>query len=166
VSGRPSGIIEAVALRNAPKEQAFGFLPVLGHPAYGEDNVEHNFDYAVMATNGMDWKEARLHSPDWDDIFPWAGGPGRLSNRVFDDIVKTGDDVRVLALKRAHHGDGVIVRLQSFGPSATKLLFPGRKPCSASLCDSLENDLYGLEVSEDGIEVPLERAVITVRVVF
>ena len=38
VSFNGKGSVEWVVLRNAPREVAFGFLPILAHPASGRDS--------------------------------------------------------------------------------------------------------------------------------
>jgi hypothetical protein len=155
-------------LRNAPKERAFGFLPVPAHPAGGANDAPHAFDYAVAFTTAGDWRANRLHVLAehllWDDP-PGARGP-------FVDESQDGPawtdhaDVRVRAVKPAEDGCGLIVRLNSFVRDAgiVRLAYDGREIGRAFLCDALERNGAELAVEGGRPLVPVDRAIVTARI--
>ncbi len=161
-----NGIAEWVALRNAPRERAFGFLPVLAHPAYGEVNEETSLVYAVGFTQGGDWHANRLHvladrvlSESFAD--PGVQDPETRSDAAFS----TGsEDVRILAVKPAGNGDGIIVRLQSFGRKISRLACNGKEIDRAVLCDAREGDLEEIPCKEGRAEVRFVSAIASVRI--
>jgi len=167
VSASAEGILECVALRNTPKERAFGFLPLPAHPAYGRDSDEHAFDYAVGFTREGDWHRNRLHVLAPEVLSEAWIEPGKADlSSASAEMVSTGsDDIRVLALKPAHQGEGLIVRLQSFGPEEAYLELKGRPIQRAVLCDARERDLEELECRDGKAEIPLKSAIVTARVI-
>jgi len=167
VSAGETGILECVALRNAPKERAFGFLPLPGHPAYGEDNEIHGFDYALGFTREGDWRVNRLHVLAPEILAESWMNPGAKRYPAWGEApISTGsEDVRVLAVKPAQRGEGLIVRLQSFGAETAVLRFQDRQIERAVLCDARERDRGELECHDGKAEVPLVKSITTVRVI-
>jgi len=163
VSASSHGGFEWIALRNAPKERAFGFLPVLANPSYAPDPDEHEFSYAVCATPDGNWLANKLHLLA-DDALASAGAAPHTETLVKTD----SEDVKVVAVKPAWLGEGVIVRLQSFDPGLKKvaLKFGRAKAVSACLCDAREKDIEKLAVSKNSVAVPLEKSLVSVRVIF
>ena len=162
VSANSHGGIEWVALRNAPRERAFGFLPVPSCPAFGPDPGEHEFVYAVMPTPGGSWRENRLHLMAEEALAPY--GTAILT----DTLVKTdAHDVKVIAVKPAWLGAGVIVRLQRFDPARKQVLLScaSRPIARAWLCDARERDIQELILSSGGVSIPLGAAIVTVRII-
>jgi len=166
ISANGNGIVEWVALRNAPKEKAFGFLPLLAHPAYGEDPDEHLFDYAVAITRQGDWRVNRLHVLAHDVLSEaWINGETVAPATRADAWISTGsEDVRIVAIKPAHRGQGLIVRLMSFGASSGMLEFKDRTVERAFLCDARERDLEEIRPIEGRVEVSFPRAIVSLRV--
>jgi len=165
LSANGNGVVEWIVLRNAPKERAFGCLPLLAHPAYGEDNDEHPFDYAVGYTREGDWRTNRLHvfAPQvlgkaWTD--PDIKDPAAMADGW---ISTSSEDVRVIAVKRAHRGEGLVVRLLSFGADRATLQFRDRPIKKAVLCDARERDIEEIRCVEGRVEVPLAGAIVSVR---
>jgi hypothetical protein len=164
------GTVEWVALRYAPRERAFGLLPIPAHPASGTDPHEGQLDYAVWLTpHGDAYRNGLPHhvrralraamfapgDPDLDD----------LANSV---VVVDHSDVMVTALKPAYDGNGVVVRLASFARAAVTVALscPARPICWAALCSARERDLGPLEVRDGVALVPVSRALASVRVGF
>jgi hypothetical protein len=170
VASDGAGALEWIALRYAPRETAFHFLPLLAHPASGTESHEGQLDYAVWFTHGGDTRTNRLphhvrralraalfgpNEPDLDD----------LANSV---MVVDRDDVQVTALKPAFRGDAVVVRLASFALAAVtlRLYCPSRPIRGATLCDAREREICSLEVRSDGVIVPMFHALASVLVWF
>jgi len=164
ISANRNGEVEWVALRNAPRERAFGFLPFASHPAYGLDDSEHPFDYAIGFTREGDWQRNSLPAisrkifrktwidPHWSDPEDRAEG-----------VVMVPENVRVLALKRAQRGEGLILRLQSFGPKEALIGLTGRQVKKAVLCDARERDIKDLSIDSEALTVPFTASIATVR---
>lgn len=153
ISGNSLGTLEWIALRNTPREQAFGFLPLLGHPAKAHDPDEHTLDYAVGFTNSGDWRENKLH------LF--------TRDAQADPLFRTdNEDVVVMALKPAESGQGVIVRLFSYGfySGSVKLECAGRPIKRAVVCDAQEREDEPIAVEEGKAVVPLSGAIATVKI--
>jgi hypothetical protein len=166
VSATADGALECVAIRNAPMERAFGVVPIpTAFPAYGADCAEHAFECIVGFTRRGDWKENKLHAVAENIFSGLAGGerPPSLSDVAGAGIKLGSKDVVVLALKRAHRGEGLIVRLQSFGPDRVDLALVGRQVKRAFLADARERDIREVEVKSSTARVPLERGIVTVR---
>ena len=168
VSSDGAGALEWIALRYAPREVAFSFVPILAHPASGTDPHQGQLDYAVWFTPAGDARDNRLphhvrralraalfapNHPDLDD----------LANSV---MVVDRDDVQVTALKQAFRGDAVVVRLANFAHGAieARLACPSRPIQSATLCDACEREISPLEVRGGQVVVPMPRALASVLV--
>jgi hypothetical protein len=166
VSATENGVLECIALRNAPMERAWRAVPIpTAFPAYGLDAGEHAFDCAVGFTRAGDWRENRLHQAArtvLNDPFTDTGTDG-LSRAVDDAVQLDTPDAAVLAVKRAHRGAGLIVRLQSFGARRVDLTLTGRRIASAFLTDARERDIRKLSVRSETVRVPLEHDIVTVR---
>ncbi|HEY3357339.1 MAG TPA: hypothetical protein VGQ83_29080 [Polyangia bacterium] len=161
---RDRGVLEWLALRNAPHERAFGCLPLVCHPASGADHDAHGLDYAVVATPAGDYRAAglpRLARAALDDALGLQGAAALAG------IARcAAPDVHVSAVKAAHRGAGVIVRLESIAPGPCEVrLECAAAPASASLCDARERDLAPLRVDGDAVVVPVTRALTSVRLV-
>lgn len=167
VSGRAGGRIEWVVARNARRERAFGFLPVVAFPANGADPSIQVTDYAVCATGPGDWRDNGLHliapqalTPPWRD--PDAARIEALAGRA---VVVDHPDVEVVAVKPAANGSGYVVRLFSWagGPVTARLdAGPGRIK-EASLCDARERDLGPVDVEEGRAVVRVSGNITSVR---
>jgi len=167
ISCRADGQVEAVALRNATRERAWGLLPLLATIATGHERHTCAFDYALLFTPGGDWCENGLpliaHALA---AGPWAG-PGGAELRALAASVATVDrpDVFILAAKPAWRGQGIIVRLytdSAFG-APVELRLPGRTVRAAALCDARERDLAPLEVRDGAVHLTMPGAIATVR---
>ncbi len=166
VSADANGVVEWVALRNAPIERAFGVLPVPSCPARGDDPGRHTLDYALRFTTAGDWRanllpaEARLARAQFD-----GGGP---AGRAAGGFESSDPKALITAVKRASRGDGLIVRLMSFAGSAGEFRLRSRDRAirRALLCDARERDLSELTIDEAEAVVPARAGVVSVRVIF
>jgi len=170
VTARPSGILEAVALRNTPRERPMGIPAIQTVVANGTDPVEHEFDYAFWPAGQGDWRtrkvfaqakmalsDARLDpaKPDWET--------------TASSMVKTSrDDVVVTAVKKAESGKGVVVRLFSYaeGPASVRLSYSGKQVKSAVLVNALEQELEQLPVKDGTVELKMTYSLATVLIQF
>lgn len=162
------GVLEWVALRNAPIELAYGVLPVPAHPASGSTHEAHRLDYAVWFTPAGDWRENHLarhvRRALRAALFPvGARDLDAVANAAF---TTDHDDVLVTALKPASRGEGVIARLRSYASGPVEIVLraargPIRRAC---LCDARERDLDEIPIDpRGGARVPVERAITSVR---
>jgi len=170
VSGNSNGVLEWIALRNVSRERAFGFLPLLAHPASGSDSEEHTFDYAVWFTPKGDWRENKL-----DDLAgqvladSWIETETPNTANLADDFISVrGGEGRIGAVKKASRGEGLIVRLLFFEPSPgeVRLKCQGREIIRAFLCDARERDKEELPVESGEAVLSINSAINTVRLLF
>ncbi len=150
--GRDGGL-ELVALRNATHERAFGFLPIPGMPMSGHEHEVYAFDYALLLTSAGDWRENQI---------PTAANTHRPTA---SPVTCDSADVYVAAVKPASRGEGVIVRLLTFGPfgQTVSLDASALGVRAASLCDARERDLEPVEVQGGKVRLQLAGAISTLR---
>jgi hypothetical protein len=165
VTAGANGLLECIALRNAPLERAYRVIPIPAHPAYGTDFGEHTFDCAAGFTREGDGRESRLPALAREALRDARvdARPSHLPDTGDGSVLLDTDDAAVTALKRAHRGEGLIARIQSFGAKSAMLSIPGRDIAGASLADALERDIEKLPVKAGGVSVPLAGAITTVR---
>jgi hypothetical protein len=156
VSADPHGGLEWVALRNAPKEQAWGLLPIPAHPARGDNDAEHGLDYAVGYTEAGDWRDNALAASAervlWD---------GTLEREAVGSWLQVPAGVVVRAAKRAEDGRGRIVRLGGHSPGAWQVRSPGM--LRAMVCDALERDVQEVQVVDGMCTVQCEGTIVSLR---
>ena len=113
VSYRADGTLELVALRNAPRETAFGVIKLPANPASGHEVASATFDYALLFTSGGDWRDNGIPETARSMAFgPWDDPVrGALQMSAATDVTTDRSDVWVTAVKPASRGNGVIVRL-------------------------------------------------------
>jgi hypothetical protein len=168
VSAHSDGSLDWVAARNAPKERAFGLLPLLANPARGEESSTQTMDCTLCLIGGRSstadhlaaLAEEALH-PAWRDLE--AHGRRLAASRV---AWTDSEQVRLAALEHAFNGDGLILRLHRWGRSPSRMhlgLAQGRI-ASAVLCDGYERELSPLRIEAGTAVVPLAAAITTVRV--
>jgi alpha-mannosidase len=164
-----NGRLEAIALRNAPIERAFGFFPLRGLSAVGHERASHTFDYAILFTSSGDWHEndiplvaSSIADNPWDTT-----GRAELRALVASAVTTNRAEVMVTALKPASRGEGLIVRLSAltgFGASVD-ITIRDRRLKAAFLCDARERDLKLLEVQGQTVRLTMPGTIATVRVV-
>lgn len=156
-----TGTVEVVLTRTAPRELAWGVVPLLG-PALG---WERGPATAHLAFGPHDRARPPHHT-------------GRHLHRHVDraagrsaptwPIELDDPEVDVTTVKPADHGGGVIVRLRRWDAATgavTIAVAPelGRPVTSAWRCDALERDIAPLDVSGGAVTVPLDAHLTTVR---
>lgn len=164
------GALEWVVLRNAPWERAFGFLPVLAHPASGSERGDSRIEYATWITGPGEGRESDLARSVRRALRAAVFPPGEADLDALASSAITSDhqDVLVAAIKAASRGEGTVVRLRSYagGRVRTTLRVPGRTIREARACDARERDLGPLHVDADGgVQVDLDRAIASVRLI-
>ncbi|MBI5480093.1 MAG: hypothetical protein HY906_14600 [Deltaproteobacteria bacterium] len=160
------GGLEWIAARNATKEQAFGFLPILCHPIGGTCHGRQVLDYAVWCTPAGGHLENRLPRLARQVLRDSWLTPGVPDPEALADTVVRSDraDVLVGAVKPASRGTGVVARLERFSRHATHVRLRAARPILAAwLCDARERDLRGLQVADGRVEVPLALGLTSVR---
>jgi hypothetical protein len=170
VSTDGRGGIEWITHRNAPKERAFGILPVMAHPASGPDPGEYEFHCAVLATAAGDWRDNRLVEHARRALSACLLAPHDPGlEALADSLVTTDNDlVMVSAVKPSCAGAGLVVRLENPGgmPTRVKLRREDLPIQRATLTDACERDLCQLELEDGAALVPLSRSIATVRLLF
>jgi hypothetical protein len=170
VSSDGAGSLEWIALRHAPRETAFGLLPIPAHPASGTDPHEGELDYAVWFTASGDARYNRLphHVRRALRAAMFAPGEPDLDDLANSVMVVDRADAQVMALKPPFRGPGVVVRLSSFarGPIEVRLSCPSRPIRTATLCDARERTISSLEVHDGVAVVPMRYALASVQVSF
>lgn len=158
ISVSKSGALEWIVARNAPRERAFGWLPVLAHPI-GGTNPDHQVHHAALMGRG-EVREARrsleLH---------WLPEAHRAASEQVEELVQCDSSaVSVRAVKRSSSGE-VTVRLyrerQVDGP--VRVWLSDHEVESAWSCDALGRPLSELEISEGQVVVPMSSRLISVK---
>jgi hypothetical protein len=166
-SYRRDGRLEAIALRNATCERAFGLFPLLGLPAVGHERASHTFDYAILFTPAGDWRENGIplvaHSiadNPWDTT-----GHAELRALAASAVTTNRPEVAVTAVKPASRGEGLIVRLSTLTVSGSPVdvTIRDRHLKAGFLCDARERDLKPLEVHGQTARLVMPGAIATVR---
>jgi hypothetical protein len=170
VSCQPDGNLEVVALRNATRERAFRFLPLLGMPVTGRERSIHTFDYALVFTTAGDWRDNAIPlvaRSVVDRLLDTTGRPNL--HHLFEPVVTTDrSDVIATAVKPASRGDGLIVRLSTHSSpgSPVTLAIRDRTVKAALLCDARERDLQPLAVRAGAAHLSMPGTIGTVRLLF
>ncbi|MBL7202488.1 MAG: hypothetical protein ISS56_20325 [Anaerolineae bacterium] len=164
---RPDGTLEIVALRNATRERAFGFLPLLANPASGHERETHTLGYALVFTAGGGWQENDIPAIARQVAASTRNGAGTARRRVVAPPIVTtgGPGVVVAAVKPASRGEGTIIRLCAPSPPASTVTvsIPGRTIVRATLCDARERDVEPLQVHEGAAHIGMAGTIATVR---
>jgi hypothetical protein len=164
VSLSPELDLDWIVARNASKERAFRFLPVLAHPIGGTSDELQTHHALLFVTPG------RVASQEIRQQLELAWLPTELQGlrRVASARVQCDDPaVSIVAMKRADVGSGVILRLASERRSArtVRVWLPARQIQAAFQCDAREQDLGSLEFDDRGALVPLSARLTTVRLI-
>jgi len=167
VSYRPDGRLNVIALRNATRERAFGFLPIPGMPVSGREQSIHAFEYAILFTPAGDWRQNGIPLVAHSVVdSPWDM-TGRAKLRELAASVVTTDraEVIVIAVKPASRGDGLIARLLTLTSpgSPVAVSIRNRTIKTAFLCDARERDLEPLEVRAGIAHLTMPGTIATVR---
>jgi hypothetical protein len=165
VHGWPNGTVETVVARTAPRELAWGVVPLLG-PAMG---YERGTQTAQLAFGRHDAAEA-----------PHRTGRAlqrhvdRTAGRVtptWPVTIDGGDaDAELLSVKPADRGAGVIVRVRNWDREHRTLHLGVDPDCGDPIteawrCDGNERDLEELAVSHGRVEIALDAHLVSVRLI-
>jgi hypothetical protein len=167
VSLAADGTLQAVALRNAPRERAYHFFPLSGNPAKGYERDAYSFVYGIEFTGGGDWIDNRLAEKAYSgNLNPWSDSKLTKLHRLAEELIAIDrSDVWVLANKPARRGTGRVVRLYALaGVQETATLESTQSEIlEAFLCDARERNIRRLEVREGAVRVPLVGTMTSVR---
>lgn len=166
---RHGGRMELVALRNATRELAFGFLPLPATPATGYERFSTAVTYTLRFTPSGNWRQNEIPGLAYEQTWiPWEPDEHAAQHALAASIICTDrEDVVITAVKAAARGTGVIVRLTSLGIPAGQvaLTAPGRTITGAWSCDARERDLTELVVGDGVAQLDLSRLITTVRLI-
>lgn len=132
VHANPAGTLETIVARTAVKELAFRVLPVLA-PAWGRKWGTQDAAIALRWLDGPDPATVIQAGRDLARRVDHAAGrpPPKWLIEADDPLVE------VIAVKLAHRGDGIIVRLRHWGP-------PGPpRPVALTLASGIEAEITG-----------------------
>ncbi len=160
VSVGPTGALEWIVARNAPKERAFGWLPVPAHPI-GGTNPDVQVHHAALMGRGALASARRaleLH---------WLPEHHREASEHAEELVQCDHDRVMIKSVRRSGGDGELtVRLYREDPltGPVRVWLRERGVTSAWICDALDRQLQSLTVEPDGrVVVPLTSRLTSVR---
>jgi hypothetical protein len=163
----PAGALEWIVARNALKERAFGWLPVLAHPIGGTNVDVQVHDSALLALPaglGLATLSRARRALD----LAWLPVGERAASLSAESVVHCDTPgVKVVALKRAASGAGVVVRLycERVPERPVRLTVENLAPREASLCDALERPLWALTIEPSGcVLVPIANRTTSLRV--
>jgi hypothetical protein len=164
-----NGELQVVALRNAPRERAYHFLPLSGNPAKGYERDAFTFVYALEFTPGGDWIQNNLAQKAYArDLNPWADPSYTCLRQLAEGQIRTDrTDVWVIANKPATRGKGRIVRLYTLAAphQPVSLSFAHEEIEEAYLCDARERDIRPLEVRDGLVHGTLPGTIASVRLI-
>lgn len=162
---KPAGTVETVVARTAVKELAFGAIPVLA-PAWGRKWGTQHADIALRWVDDPDPATVIQTGRELARRVDQAAGrqPPRWLIEADDPLVE------VIAVKLAHRGDGVVVRLRHWGPPGPPrpvvlTLASGidAEITAAWRTDSRERDLGALVVDGGAARLGIDRYLTTAR---
>jgi alpha-mannosidase len=167
--GPEDGELETVALRNANREMAFGFLPLPATPARGHEDRPYAFDYALWFTPGGNWRDNEIPRVARGlSGSPWAPPEWPPLYRLAATAVTTSrSEVVVSAAKPASAGEGWIVRLYTLTEPGEPVFVrvPGRQLRAAWLCDARERDIEPLKLADGAAHLTMPGTIASVRLI-
>jgi hypothetical protein len=163
----PEGTMELVALRNAPRETAYGLFHLTANPARGIEREACTFEFAIEFTAAGDWRTNQLASVAYrQNLWPWRDPRlAELWAQANSLVALDGDDLQMVACKPASRGKGRIVRLHT----STRMGLPvsvkvaGSPVEEAFLCDARERDIQRLEVRDGAVQLTMPGTIASVR---
>lgn len=175
------GGVEVVVARNAPRELAWGVVPLLG-PATGHEAGFHanelGFSFSAAPSLGVAGRrlQRRVDAAAGRDMPSWLVAVSATTTDSTTDQVDRGaitnvDDVEVVAVKPAQRGDGIIVRLRHLNPeglTATRSVRLSMNQNNATitkawLCTTNEADRHQLAVTDGLVDVAASGYFTTIR---
>jgi hypothetical protein len=164
-------VIEFVGLRNALRETAFGAIGIPANPASGFEKQICAFEYAFGFTIDGDWQKNLLDAmADQVKDHDWGNGDYFHYQKHVQGHIKihAPKPVRIIALKSAHRGTGMILRLRAYQiPQSSVTIFLPQYPIkAATLCDARERDIKSVAVDNGKITLSLTDTITTLRLIF
>ena len=167
ISYNPGGRIELIAMRNATREKAFGWIKLPANPAAGHERETYAFEYALLFTEAGDWHDNNLHLLANGISHGFRATPADAAlHKLADSIITTDNsDVWVTAIKPASRGKGTVVRLNALlvPDSTVRVSTRAFRVTRAFLCDARERDLQPLCVKDGAVLVTIPGTVTTIR---
>lgn len=168
LSYQPDGHVEFVAMRNANRETAYGFIKLPANPATGYETEPYAFEYALVCTAQGDWYANNV------DIMartiPWSPRhdlhPQHLAHAV-DTLVHTNNPhVAISAIKLTADGTGMIVRLHTpvVPHHPVQISVADTTVHRAVLCDAREHELQPLPIHAGIITLTMPGTIATIRI--
>jgi hypothetical protein len=153
-----TGELAWIVARNAPKERAFGFLPVLAHPIGGSNDDSQVHESALLCLSST--KPAALAFAREALERSWKSSPLERQALVSSTELVRCDSpgVRVVALKHNTRRDRLLLRLfaEQPPPEPARITLAHGSLQSAFLSDALERELSALRVEASScVVVPL-----------
>lgn len=158
-----TGTVETVVARTAPRELAWGVVPLLG-PAMGWERGAQSAHLAFASH--------RIGTPPHRTGRMLQGHVDRRASRTPPDwpFALDDPDVEIVTVKPADRGEGIIVRLRNWDvdePSRTVRLSMGPDArgtiIGARRCDSNERDGADLTVTGRTVELAIDAHLMSVR---
>jgi len=162
--------IDLIALRNAVRETAFGFIGLPANPAAGFEKQSCAFEFAIGFTEDGDWQKNQL-----DKIAQQVKVRFGKININYSSYMREmansqiGIDastyVQAIALKTAHRGDGFILRLRAYQipQSPVTIRLAKHSVSGAYLCDARERNLKPLSVEKNTVSFKMTGVIATIR---
>jgi hypothetical protein len=156
------GALDWIVARNASKERAYRFLPVLAHPIGGSNDDVQVHESALFVTRSPSAAREVLALARRTLERSWMLTPLEQSaaHAVRARVSCDTPGVNVMAVKRPHRGRGLIVRLycEHVPTLPVRLTVSDAQIESAFECDALEQVGAALKVEASNcVAVPLAR---------
>jgi hypothetical protein len=163
VSLSAAGALEWIIARNAEKERAFRWLPVLAHPIGGTNDDRQVHDAALLGGPCP----VALAAAQRKVELSWLPPRQREAGASARELVRCDTDgVVVRALKRAEQGDALLLRLFCESPKGARVRLKLEQAVvtKAFMSDAMERTLEPLKVEDDGsVVVPVTQRLTTLR---
>jgi hypothetical protein len=135
----PQGVLDWIVARNAPKERAFGWLPVLAHPIGGTNPDLQVHEAALLAAPHT----VAAARPQLERCWSSSELEQHAAHAALALVGCETPGVSVAAIKRSAAGDGLILRLycEQVPSEPVRLELNKLNVRTALLCDALERPL-------------------------
>ena len=168
LSYQPDGTIELIAMRNANRETAFGFLKLPANPATGYEREIYTYEYALLFTDHGDWQANQVDVIARDTTkSPWSDASQPTLHTYAHQLIRTDTPhVTVTTIKPASRGAGVIVRLDAVTvPQAPVRLMLHLPATRAFVCDARERNDDELTIYDGVVQLTMTGTIATIRLI-
>ena len=167
LSYQPDGHVELIAMRNANRETAYGFIKLPANPATGYETESYAYEYALICTAQGDWHANHLDT--MQRTIPWT--PRHQYSTALHDVVATlvrtdTPQVQISAVKPAAQGNGIIVRVQTLAVPThpVRLDVKALEATQAFVCDAREQTLAPIPCHEGIITLTMTGTIVTLLI--